>query len=526
MRRNKDYSRVVAKNKRVKTRVQRLFLSRLFLTVLLVLIQIGVFSFFANILNDYISVIFGLNIFLSLLFMIYLTNCKGKNEFKIAWLIPTIFFPILGISLYMITHMNWGGISFKKRMKKVKTESVKFIPDNQISEKIINNNPDIASISKYLLNKGNFAPHTNNNVSYFRNGESFFEDLLVELEKAKEFIFIEFFIIDLDESWLKIMSILERKVKEGVEVRLLYDAIGSIIMSSRSYQNLLKEKGIKSHIFQKLLPLYIVKLNNRDHRKIVVIDGKVSYTGGVNVTNKYFNQKPHKFKYWKDTSIKILGPAIQNLTMLFLQNWNLETKEDDDYEKYIKRDYELYNDKGVVIPYGDDAFNDEDIAENVYLHILNTATKYVHIMTPYVIIDNQMVESLCFAAARGIDVTIICPPVPDHLISFCVGKIYQKILMEAGVKIYIYQTGFIHAKQFISDDKLLSIGSINLDYRSFYHHFECNSIVYNNKTVNDAETDFQQTLSESILLTPELYKKIPKWQLVLGYIFRIVGPLM
>ena len=207
--------------------------------------------------------------------------------------------------------------------------------------------------------------------------------------------------------------------------------------------------------------------------KIVVIDGKVSYTGGVNVTNKYFNQAPHKYKYWKDTAVKIEGPAIQNLTSLFLQNWNLETKEDDNYEKYIKRDYPQFENKGVVIPYGDDAFNQEDIAENVYLHIIYTAQKYVHIMTPYVIIDNQMVEALCFAAKRGVDISIICPPMPDHLISYCVGKIYQKILMESGVKIYIYQTGFIHAKEFIADDKILSIGSINLDYRSFFHHFEC-----------------------------------------------------
>lgn len=522
----RDYSKLIAKNKKIYSFVKRFFLSRLFFTVLLVLLQLGFFVFLANILNDYISVIFGLNISLSFLFMIYLTNCNGKNEYKIAWLIPTIFFPILGITAYFVTHLNWGGITFKKRMKKVKSETAKLLPNESYSNKIIEANPEIKNISSYLTTCAKCPPHTNNKVEYFRNGETFFEDLQKELEKAKEFIFIEFFIIDLDDSWIKIMNILERKVKEGVEVRVLYDAIGSIIMSTNSYQKLLKDKGIKSHIFQKLLPLYLVKLNNRDHRKIVVIDGKVSYTGGVNVTNKYFNQAPHKFKYWKDTAVKIEGPAIQNLTTLFLQNWNLETKDDDNYEKYIKRDYPQFENNGVVIPYGDDAFNQEDIAENVYLHIIYTAQKYVHIMTPYVIIDNQMVEALCFAAKKGVDISIICPPMPDHLISYCVGKIYQKVLMEAGVKIYIYQPGFIHAKEFIADDKILSIGSINLDYRSFFHHFECNALIYNDMVVNKAQEDFLQTVSESKLLTPEEYKKIPKWQLLIGYIFRIFGPLM
>lgn len=526
MKKKRDFSRLIARNKRIRTLVKNFFLGRFFFTAFLVILQLVTLAFLFNIINGYLSVIFGLNILLSFLFMIYLTNCKCKNEFKIAWLIPTIFFPILGISAYLVTHMNWGGVRFKKRMKKILAETNPILPPKEDSQKIIEENPEIKNISHYLMNKGYFPPHSGNQMNYFRNGETFFYDLLEELEKAKEFIFIEFFIIDLDSSWLKILSILERKVKEGVEVRLLYDAIGSLFISSNSYQRLLKEKGIKSHIFQKLLPLYILRLNNRDHRKIVVIDGKVAYTGGVNITNKYFNQTPHKFKYWKDTSVKIKGPAIQNLTKLFLQNWNLETKNDDDFEKYITRDYEHYDESGIVIPYGDDAFNDENIAENVYLNILDTATKYVHIMTPYVIIDNQMVESLCFAAAKGIDVSIICPPVPDHLISFCVGKIYQKVLMDAGVKIYIYQTGFIHAKEFISDDKFLSVGSTNLDYRSFVHHFECNAYIYNNHVVTDAEADFQQTISESILLTPETYKKIPKWQLLLGYIFRIFGPLM
>lgn len=515
-------------NKKAKRIATQFVHNRLFLTVLIVLAQLGALIPFILNLNQYLlSTFFGINIVLSFVFMVYLTNCKGKNEFKMAWLIPTLIFPLFGICAYFLYHANWGGFTFKKKILQINKISKNLTPKYEDPSPIFEANPEIRDIGTYLHQTENYFPHTNCNLEYFKNGETLLPDFLEELDNAKEYIFMEYFIIDLDETWLNILEILERKAKEGVEVRIMYDSFGTLIFSSSKYQKMLAEKGIKSRIFLKVVPLFLTNLNNRDHRKITIIDGKVAYTGGINLENKYFNAAPHKYKYWKDIAIKIKGSAIQNLTELFLHNWNLETKEKDDFEKYIFRDYESFENKSVVIPYGDDAYNEEDIAENVYEYILNKSYKYVHIMTPYLIVDNQMVDTLSFAAKRGVDVSIIVPHVPDHIIAFCIGKIYQKILMDAGVKIYVYKKGFIHAKSFVSDNKIASIGSINLDYRSFYHHFESNTLIYNDEVINDMEKDFQQCILEDCeLLTPETYKKIPWWQKLVGYIFKIFGPLM
>ena len=372
-----------------------------------------------------------------------------------------------------------------------------------------------------------YPPYSKTRVDYYPNGESFEESLLKELENAKHFIFIEFFIISADESWLKIVEILKEKVKQGVEVRVLYDAIGSVFSATKTHQKYLEKAGIKAKIFLPLAPVFATQQNNRDHRKIVVIDGKTAYTGGINISSEYFNREHKRFKYWKDTAVKIKGPAIKTFTTMFLQNWNLISKETDEYEKYINLPYSCYEKyNGLVIPYGDDAYNNEDYAENTYLYMISHAKKYVHITTPYVIIDNMMMNALIFAAKRGVEVSIIVPSKPDHFVTFCIGRTFLKTLIEAGIHIYNYDEGFIHAKNVICDGTSATVGSVNLDYRSFYHHFECGLYMYKCDVINKIEKDFQDTLCQCSEMTVHSYKKLSLPVRFIGRVMRVFAPLM
>ena len=322
------------------------------------------------------------------------------------------------------------------------------------------------------------------------------------------------------------MELLEQKVKEGVEVRVLYDGLGSTIMSNRYYENYLNSKGIQTRIFLPLKPFISTQINNRDHRKIVIIDGQVAFTGGLNITNEYFNLEHKRFSYWKDNGIKISGPAIKTLLSLFLQNWNLNNSKQDVFEQYLNIQIEEKKAKGEVIPYGDDAYNNVDIAEDVYISILNNAQKYVHITSPYIILDNNLQNAILYAVRRGIEVSIIVPQEADHLITSCIGKTYLRTLTKGGVKVYLYKKGFIHSKTFISDNETATVGTINLDYRSLYHHFECGVVLHQLPVIQEIESDFLQTLQDCSLMEIEDYKKIPKGYRLIGRLFRIFAPLM
>ncbi len=524
--REKDFDKLMYKDSKTKNRFKKLVYSRIILVFFLILIQIIIFFLFCIRLNKYIEFYLGFSLLLSFIFLIYLSNCKGKSEFKFAWVLLLVVFPLLGISAYILYHLNVGGLRLRKRIIYVKEKTKEIHASETKVKKILQENSEISDLGFYLKNHGSFYPSEKNNLKYYENGELFFPEFLDELEKAKKFIFIEFFIIGLDETWGKVMKILERKVQEGVEVRVLYDSIGSVQIATSAYQKYLKRKGIKSHIFLKMIPLFSTKLNNRDHRKIVVIDGKVAFTGGINLSNEYMNYGKNRFDYWKDNALKIEGSGIENLTKMFLQDWNLETKDDEDYEKYIRISYKNYDSKGVLIAYGDDAYNNEDIAEDVYLYFLSKSKKFVYMTSPYLVIDNHMVETILFAVKRGIDVKLIVPSKPDHYITFCIARTYLKVLMDAGVQIYLYDKGFIHEKTFICDDKMATVGSINMDYRSLYHHFECGAFMYDTPVIKDIKNDYENTLKDCTLLTKEIYKKIPIIQKVIGYIFRIIGPLV
>lgn len=515
-------------------KLRKLLMNRMILMALLLLVQLFFFILFMVNLQSYLTYYFGISIGISVLFLVYLVNLRGKNEFKIAWIVPVLIIPVFGISLYFLYKYNQGGIWLEKKLKRINEYSAEFIPDRKSVKEVWNKNSETADISSYLYKFGNYPAYENQHVEYFSSGEDFFEDLIKELEKAKKYIFLEFFIVEPCQIMDKLLEVLSAKVKSGVNVRILFDSIGSISLSSNLLKNYFSSFGIDSKIWLKFIPVFNTGLNNRDHRKIVCIDGKVAFTGGVNITDEYANIYSKRFDYWKDAGIKICGHAAETFSLMFLQLWNVQNKKKesyDDFSKFISKGKVLNDAKKnsnceVVIPYGDDAYNNKDIAEDVYHYLLIKARKKVCIMTPYMIIDNSMLDDLIFASDRGVDVQVIVPQNYDHFISYCVGRTYIKTLVENGIKVFAYKNGFIHSKVFLSDGCRGTVGSVNMDYRSFYHHFECGVFMYKGKAITDAEHDFENTKKDCIEITSEVYKKIPWYIKVVGYLFRVFAPLM
>lgn len=532
------------------TKAKRFLYSRVIIIFLFILIQLLIYFLFLYKFRTSIEFFLGGRLGISFGFMIYLANSRGKNEFKFAWFLPFLIFPLFGIAVYILFHTDFGGRKLRRRLLSVKKETKDLQTKLGDLDEAYARYPEIKDLCFYLALYGNFHPFMNNSLVYYPAGENFFPDFVNELSKAKRFIFLEFFIIKMDESWNKILSILEKKAKEGLEIRLLCDGFGSAMSLSNHYLEHLEKHGIKAKFFLPLIPVFSTYMNFRNHRKIVVIDGEVSFTGGINISNQYFNTGKNRFDYWKDNAIKITGEAASSLSAMFLQDWNLRPDKKnpaDVYGKYLipsevraitdksqssllsvtKNDKQIlpYN-SGLVIPYGDDAFNELDIAEDVYSYIIEDAKRYLHITSPYVLIDENLMESLIFAHRRGVEVSIIVPSVPDHYITFCIGRTYIKKLMDAGIKVYLYQKGFIHAKTFICDDKIATVGTINLDYRSLFHHFECGCVIYKNQVIEKIEKDFQESIRESLLLDEENYKKISRVQKVLGHICKIFAPMM
>ena len=372
---------------------------------------------------------------------------------------------------------------------------------------------------------GYFPVYDNCLLTYFPSGEEQYKAFIQELIKAEDFIFMEFFIINKGVMWNTILQILMDKAAMGVDVRVIYDDMGCIALLPTSYPKQMEEKGIKCIAFNKLNPFLGVIMNNRDHRKMMIIDGKTVFSGGMNLADEYINLE-HPYGKWKDNGIKITGEAVWNFTIMFLNMWNSYRKDDEDYKKY-KYDFSKENLElnGYTIPYGETPLDNEIVGENVYLNIINQAQKYVYIMTPYLIIDTDMINSLILAAKRGVDVRIVVPGIPDKKIVYSLTTSYFETLIKNGVKIYKYMPGFVHSKVFVSDDNIATVGTINLDYRSLYLHFECGVFMQDVEEIKDVKKDLVDTIGESHFVSkkeamPKLLKSV--WQAVL----RLFAPLM
>ncbi len=412
----------------------------------------------------------------------------------------------------------------KNQNKKMESS---LIQSNDVMNRLGRENEYAKNQSLYILNYANCPIYENTYTEYLSPGEVKFKKLVEELKKAKHFIFLEYFIIEEGIMWNTILEILKKKVKQGVDVRVIYDDVGCVMKLPYKYENQLKRYGIKCRVFNPFVPLLTNRLNNRDHRKIAVIDGYVGFMGGINLADEYINAC-EKYGHWKDAAILIKGEAVFNLTVMFLTIWDFINNSDDNYLKYKPENFthEKFLSKGYVQPFDDSPLVNEPIGETVYLNLINKAKRYIYINTPYLIIDNEMATALKIAAKSGVDVRIVTPHIPDKWFVHAVTKSYYHSFIKNNIKIYEYTPGFIHSKTFVVDDEYAVIGSINLDFRSLYLHFECGAWLYKTDSVLKLRDDFLDTLRLCQQISLEECENV-KWVVKFGRtILRLFSPLL
>lgn len=469
--------------------------------------------------------------FLSFLMAVHVINSDSNPTVKLAWIVPLLVFPLFGGVIYVLFGMKHPIRDRKFIYKNADELTARYTADDSaVMDELDALDPHAAGQCRYLSRSG-FPLFKHTRTSYFPLGDLNFPVLLEKLEGAKRFIFMEYFIIEQGEMWGSILEILKKKAAEGLDVRLMYDDVGCLFKLPDKYEKELESYGIKCIVFNRFRPFLSIIMNNRDHRKITVIDGDVGFTGGINLADEYIN-KASKFGHWKDTGVMIEGEAVRNLTLLFLNQWNVASQwkiakyeGDQDLEKFMPQNCENIESDGYVQPYGDSPLDNEICAENVYLNIINNSKKYLYIFTPYLIIDNETVTALTLAAKRGVDVRIITPGIPDKKVVFRLTRSYYPVLIKHGVKIYEYTPGFVHAKSFVCDDEIATVGSINLDYRSLYLHFECGCFFYKSSVVEEVKKDFLDTLERSTP-APQMSMRTGTIRSIMYALLRLFSPLV
>lgn len=510
-----------------KKKFFKMVFSRAGIFVILILVQMLIFLGIPYYLKEYATFIYSVMSLMEIIVLVYIINTEGNPAFKLSWILCVMAVPVVGTIFYIYVHLQLETRFVQNRLAALRMETEPYMDqDQKITDALWEGKSANAQLSYYLSHQLGFPTYRNTEAEYFPVGEAKFTSMIKELEKAEKFIFMEYFIVEEGIMWNTILEILKRKAAEGVEVRFMYDGMCAFDLLPYSYPKKLQKYGINCKMSNKIRPFVSTIQNNRDHRKICVIDGQVGYVGGVNLADEYINEK-ERFGHWKDTAVLLRGDAVQSLTMIFLQMWDVDMRGVEPYGKYLTKKADTLNEKlGYVIPYADSPFDHENVGEEVYFHILNHAKKYVHIMTPYLILDNEMLTTLIRAAKSGIEVIIIMPHIPDKWYAFAVAKTYYKELIEGGVQIYEYTPGFVHAKIFVSDDDTATVGSINLDFRSLYLHFENGVFIYDNPEVQKVEDDFQNTLAKCHKVTVTEVRNRGILMKTAGQVLRLVAPLM
>lgn len=502
-------------------------LNRVVITAVIVLFQVG--FFLLEIFrwgSYYVGIAFILR-FLSFCAVIYIIWKPNNPAVKLAWVVPILTFPLFGGVMYVF----FGHVIVPRKLRdSVERTNVlvqkSLVQDEAVQKALEEKDQAVANQSRYLTAYAATPVWDHTAATYYAEGLPYWEAMLADLEKAERFVFLEYFILAEGRMWNAVLDILERKAKEGVEVRLIYDDVGSVFLLPKNYNEVIEKKGIKCVAFNRLVPFMSLVLNNRDHRKIVVIDGKVGYTGGINMSDEYINYEHPYGEHWKDAGIRIEGEAVWNFTVMFLQMWNMSRYTEEDYGRYRYCFESRLPENGYVQPYMDTPFDDEIVGENVYLNILGNAKRYVYIYTPYLVTDNEMITAMKLAAKRGVDVRIVTPGVPDKKFVYWLTQSNYQNLIQAGVSIYQYTPGFIHSKCVLCDDELATVGTINFDYRSFYHHFECGVLLYQAGAVSALKKDMEETFAVSERITLEWCKEKFVKTNIIGPVLKLFSPLL
>ena len=534
--------------------IKRLF-GRAFFVIMSALFQILWFTLFIYVLGQRYPFFAGFIRTVSLIAVLYIVNKRVNPAYKLAWSLLILSLPLVGFALYLMFGRSRLQKQTKEQMERIEDQSYDLLemtnphdvhefPEGDAQHHIEYTEPlpvidllhkhdeRMGRQAEYLSRVAHYPVYRNTVTRYYPDGESLFIDMVEALQEAKHFIFLEYFIIDDGEMWGTVLDILEQKASEGVDVRLIYDDVGCVNTLPARFYKQLRERGIKCQVFNPFRPFISIVLNNRDHRKIMVVDGHTGFTGGINLADEYINKKM-RFGHWKDTGIRIKGDAVWNFTVMFLQMWCSITNDTRDLDPGSAKAFspDRYaehkeSDDGYVQPYGDSPLDEETVGENVYLQMIAHAKKYIYIFTPYLIIDNEMMTALCLAAKSGLDVRIVTPGIPDKRIVFWLSRSYYEQLIQSGVRIYEYNPGFIHAKSFLCDDEVAAVGTINLDYRSLYLHFECGVWMYGSHAVMELKEDVMQTLEMSTQIT---LAEVRSWKLpvrMMQSLLRLMAPML
>lgn len=514
-------------------KILKLLFSKKLLSLFLLLLQIYLLAAGFLWFEEDIAYLYWVQLAFCTAMVIYEVNSRKNPAFQMSWLILVALAPAFALLLYVLVRTDFTSRRIGRRVDRILKSTNRHLPQDPLTmEQLCREHPRTASLCRYLEEGCGFPVYQNTDVKYYPLGDFMFEDLKRDLMDAERFIFLEFFMIYHGIMWSAIHEILKKKSQEGVEVRLLYDGMGCrLSMLPGDYYKQLEEEGISCRVFSPVLPLLSTAQNNRDHRKIVVVDGKVAYTGGVNLGDEYINRE-ERFGHWKDTAVRLCGDGVDSFSMLFLQMWNAASQKEvfheTEYLSYLSGATcrEVQPAEGYVVPYGDCPLDQEATGERVYLDLLNTAQRFVHITTPYLVPSSEMRETMLFTAKRGVEVVLLLPHIPDKRYMRCLAHTYYPELIRGGVKIYEYLPGFVHAKMSIADGERAVVGTINHDFRSLFLHYECAALLIGTPCIQQIEQDFQQTLKLSHRVTLADYMKINVISRIFGYVLRLFAPLL
>lgn len=462
---------------------------------------------------------------LSGIMVIWLIRKYDNPAYKLAWIIVIMGFPLFGGIFYLV----WGNTPFnriRKRHRKneppVHTAECQSLYDTGVPIALAM--PSQERNSRYIENICKLHAWDRSQAEYFSSGQEKFRSMLEELPKAKHFIFLEYFILEEGEMWNSILKILVQKAAEGVDVRILYDDAGCITKLPAHYDKYLQSMGLQAIRFNRFIPTLNTYLNNRDHRKQCIIDGNLGYMGGINLADEYINTV-QRFGYWKDTAVLVRGAAVYNMTEMFLQLWEFSVGvTQPDHARYLPT--ALMPSDGYIQPFGDSPLDGFNVSETVYMRVINEAKRYIYITTPYLVLDNEMITALTMAAQSGVDVRIITPGVPDKKSVYIVTRSFYQQLISAGVKIYEYTPGFIHAKMIVADDQTAIVGTINMDFRSFFLHYECGTLFYGGEMPSKVYADIVKCL-EQCRVIDETFLKKQTWPIsIVASVLRLFAPLL
>ncbi len=497
---------------------------RVIITAIILLLEFNLLFLTITKLSEQRVWIYSVAEFFAIITVFTIINKRQNQSYKIMWIIFILAVPIFGVIAYLL----WGGgrvfPHIKKKLNFVNNKYHNLLPhDNEIIERLKYKDLMHSRQAEFIRRESHFPIYDTSTSKFFSPGEKLMPTLIEELKKAKKYIFIEFFIIAEGKMWDEIYAVLKEKAANGVEVKIIFDDFGSIKTKSKHFVKKLRNDNIQVSVFNPIIPSINIFMNNRDHRKIIVIDGETAFTGGINIADEYINIL-ERFGHWMDACIMVKGTAVTSFLNMFAAMWEFTAGQEIDVPSHTST--VKLEDDGFYIPYADDPLDDSNSAAGIYLQILNNAQKYVYIATPYLILDAHMLGALTLAAKSGVDVKIVTPSIPDKWYVHPVTQYHYTELLNAGVKIYEYSPGFIHSKLFLSDDSIATVGTVNTDYRSLYLHFECGVWMCGTNSIKDIKKNFQDVFSKSQLIELNNWEKRPFLVKIKQYILHLFAPFM